>query len=33
MSSDPRKTALDLIEFLDATHYRLYLQARPDKKT
>jgi mono/diheme cytochrome c family protein len=23
----------DLIEFLDATHYRLYLQARPDKKT
>ena len=23
----------DLIEFLDATHYRLYLNPRPDKKT
>ena len=23
----------DLIEFLDATHYRLYLRPRPDKKT
>jgi len=22
----------DLIEFLDATHYRLYLNPRPDKK-